>query len=158
MPRKTPDQWFEEYGESHQNHTNKLVHWICVPAITASLLGLLWSIPTLGFVGDQFLLNWATLFIALALVYYLWLSPPLAVGMLFFTAGIVGLISLHEKYIPSLELWWTSLGIFVLAWIGQFIGHKVEGKKPSFFQDLQFLLISPLWLLGFIYRRVGIRY
>jgi uncharacterized membrane protein YGL010W len=129
-----------------------------VPAITASLLGLLWSIPRPGFVGDQFLLNWATLFIALALVYYLWLSPPLAVGMLFFTAGIVGLIALHEKYIPSLELWKTSLGIFVLAWIGQFIGHKVEGKKPSFFQDLQFLLISPLWLLGFIYRRVGIRY
>jgi uncharacterized membrane protein YGL010W len=158
MPGKTPDQWFEEYGESHQNHVNKLVHWICVPAITASLLGLLWEIPRPGFVGDQFLLNWATLFIALALVYYFWLSPPLAVGMLFFTAGIVGLISLHEKYLPSLELWQTSLGIFVLAWIGQFIGHKVEGKKPSFFQDLQFLLISPLWLLGFIYRRVGIRY
>jgi uncharacterized membrane protein YGL010W len=128
-----------------------------VPAITASLLGLLWEIPRPGFIGDQFLLNWATLFIALALVYSFWLSPPLAVGMLFFTAGIVGMIYLHVEYL-SLKLWQTSLGIFVLAWIGQFIGHKVEEKKPSFFQDLQFLLISPLWLLGFIYRRVGIRY
>ena len=108
-------------------------------------------------VAERFLVNWATLFIALVLVYYLLLSIPLAIGMLLFTAGIVGLISLHEQYI-SLELWQTSLGIFVLAWIGQFVGHKVEGKKPSFFQDLQFLLIGPLWLLGFIYRRVGIRY
>ena len=144
MPRKTPDQWFEEYGESHQNQTNKLVHWICVPAITASLIGLLWSIPTPDFARDPFLLNWATLFIALVLVYYLWLSIPLAVGMLLFICGIVGLIYLHEQYLSLLELWQTSLGIFVLAWIGQFIGHKVEGKKPSFFQDLQFLLISPL--------------
>ena len=78
--------------------------------------------------------------------------------MLLFISGIVGLIYLHEQYLSLLELWQTSLGILVLAWIGQFIGHKVEEKKPSFFQDLQFLLISPLWLLGFIYRRVGIRY
>ena len=90
------------------------------------------------------------------------LGTPVVMGVaayiLFFTAGIVGLIYLHEQYLSLLELWQTSLGIFGLAWIGQFIGHKVEGKKPSFFQDLQFLLISPLWLLGFIYRRVGIRY
>ena len=157
MPKKTPDQWFEEYGESHQNPTNKLFHWFCVPAITASLLGLLWSIPTPVFAEQQLLLNWATLFIALVLVYYLWLSIPLAVGMLLFTSGIVGLICLHQEYL-SLQLWQTSLGLFVVAWIGQFIGHQVEGKKPSFFQDLQFLLIGPLWLLGFIYRRLGIKY
>ena len=157
MPKKTPDQWFEEYGESHQNPTNKLFHWFCVPAITASLLGLLWSIPTPVFAEQQLLVNWATMFIALVLVYYLWLSIPLAVGMLLVTSGIVGLICLHQEYLP-LQLWQTSLGIFVVAWIGQFIGHQVEGKKPSFFQDLQFLLIGPLWLLGFIYRRLGIKY
>tara|TARA_B100000809_G_scaffold264074_1_gene318919 strand:- start:3314 stop:3700 length:387 start_codon:yes stop_codon:yes gene_type:complete len=128
-----------------------------VPAITASLLGLLWSIPTPVFAEQQLLLNWATMFIALVLVYYLWLSIPLAVGMLLVTSGIVGLICLHQEYL-SLQLWQTSLGIFVVAWIGQFIGHQVEGKKPSFFQDLQFLLIGPLWLLGFIYRRLGIKY
>ncbi len=128
-----------------------------MPAITASLLGLLWSIPTPVFAEQQLLLNWATMFIALVLVYYLWLSIPLAVGMLLVTSGIVGLICLHQEYL-SLQLWQTSLGIFVVAWIGQFIGHQVEGKKPSFFQDLQFLLIGPLWLLGFIYRRLGIKY
>ena len=50
------------------------------------------------------------------------------------------------------------MAIFVLAWIGQFIGHKIEGEKPSFFEDLQFLLIGPDWLLGAIYQKLGIRY
>jgi len=52
----------------------------------------------------------------------------------------------------------VSLGIFVIAWIGQFIGHKIEGKKPSFLEDLQFLLIGPAWLLHFIYKKLGIVY
>jgi uncharacterized membrane protein YGL010W len=157
MARKKPDEWFDEYGESHQNHQNKLLHWVCVPAITASLLGLLWSIPTPAIAEQSELINWATLFIAVVLVYYIWLSIPLAVGMLLFTSAIVGLILLHEQSV-SLQLWQTSLGIFVVAWIGQFIGHKIEAKKPSFFQDLHYLLIGPLWLLGFIYRRLGIQY
>jgi uncharacterized membrane protein YGL010W len=42
--------------------------------------------------------------------------------------------------------------------VGQFIGHKIEGKKPSFFKDILFLLIGPLWLLSFIYKKVGISY
>jgi uncharacterized membrane protein YGL010W len=60
-------------------------------------------------------------------------------------------------YAP-LPLWAVSLIIFTGAWIGQFVGHKIEGKKPSFFKDLQFLLIGPAWLLSFIYRKIGITY
>ena len=55
-------------------------------------------------------------------------------------------------------LWQTAIVIFVVAWIGQFVGHKIEGKKPSFFKDLQFLLVGPMWLMHFIYKRVGISY
>ena len=55
-------------------------------------------------------------------------------------------------------LWLTSLTIFIAAWIGQFIGHALEGKRPSFFKDLQFLLIGPLWLLAAAYRRLGLSY
>ena len=69
--------------------------------------------------------------------------------------------ALHKKgayikyYDP--EVWRLSLAIFIVAWIGQFIGHKIEGKKPSFFEDLQFLLIGPAWLLSFIYNKLGIK-
>jgi uncharacterized membrane protein YGL010W len=48
--------------------------------------------------------------------------------------------------------------IFILAWVGQFIGHKIEGMKPSFFQDLQFLLVGPMWLMHFVFKKLGLRY
>jgi uncharacterized membrane protein YGL010W len=151
----------DEYSENHRNETNKLVHWICVPAIVISLLGLLWSIPVpyvfhtirIGRVS----LNWAIIFMMLALIYYTRLSLPLAVGMLF-----IGTFFLYVNYLllrsGVLPLWAFSLIIFSLAWIGQFWGHKVEGKKPSFLKDLQFLLIGPVWLLHFLYRKAGIGY
>ena len=59
---------------------------------------------------------------------------------------------------PQTGLLILSVSIFVIAWIGQFIGHKIEGAKPSFFEDLQYLLIGPAWLLHFIYRKIGISY
>ena len=93
----------------------------------------------------------------LALGYYVRLSPQLAVGMLLVWLLMAGMLRFVGSYAP-LPLWAVCLIIFVLAWIGQFWGHKVEGKKPSFLKDLQFLLIGPLWLLHFIYRRLGWQY
>ncbi|MEM7156685.1 MAG: Mpo1-like protein [Myxococcota bacterium] len=150
---KTADQWFELYGESHQNATNKLIHWLCIPAIVLSLFGLLASIPVTF--GASWL-NPATLVLGLGLGFYLLMSVRLALGMFVVSTGLyLGAIALEALPMP---LWVSSLLIFVVAWIGQFIGHIIEGKKPSFFQDLQFLLIGPLWLLGFVYRRAGISY
>ena len=159
---KSIDTWFEEYGESHQNPINKKLHWICIPAIVFSLIGLLWSIPHGYFVGifpGQYspYLNWATIFMGLILLYYLRLSIPMAIGMLVFTLGVLygNNYVIHNIQLP---LWKFSIILFVIAWIGQFIGHKIEGKKPSFFQDLQFLLIGPAWLMGFIFRKLRIKY
>lgn len=151
----------DEYGESHQNPTNKAVHWICVPAIMVSLFGLLWSIPTpYLFMEVHFgpvALNWAVLFLALALIYYLRLSVSLAIGMLF--AGILFLCIIYQlSQITLLPLWSISLLIFAAAWVGQFWGHTIEGRKPSFLKDVQFLLIGPVWLLHFIYKKLGIGY
>lgn len=158
---KSIDHWLEEYGESHQNPTNKTIHWICVPLIVFSLAGLLWSIPHGYFAGilpaalDPFL-NWATLFLLFALCYYFVLSKTIFLGFIPVIALVLG--GNFAILQAGLPLFWVSLSIFVAAWIGQFIGHKIEGKKPSFFQDIQFLLIGPAWLLHFVYRRVGIAY
>ncbi|HEX7046267.1 MAG TPA: Mpo1-like protein [Gammaproteobacteria bacterium] len=154
---RTADDWFREYGESHQNHTNKALHWVCVPAIVFSLIGLLWSLPRPEFFTNVSpWLNWGTLFVAAAMIYYAVLSLPLALGMIIVSALVLwGNHALAQLETP---LWQISLAIFVIAWIGQFIGHKIEGKKPSFFKDIQFLLIGPIWLLGFVYRGIGIRY
>ncbi|MEM7475854.1 MAG: Mpo1-like protein [Planctomycetota bacterium] len=157
MTSRTPDQWFDEYGESHQNRLNKILHWICVPSIVASLLALLWAIPVPASVAPWPGINWATLTMLSCLGFYLRLSWQLAVGMLGFVALIV-LAILGFEQLDLAPLWLAAIIVFVLAWIGQFIGHKIEGKKPSFFQDIVFLLIGPIWLLGFIYRKLGIRY
>lgn len=155
------DLLLEEYGESHQNQTNKLIHWFCVPAIFFSVVGLIFSIPTgflpsaLPFLGS--FANWATLVLALILIYYVSLSAPLTLGMLFFSAICLALANFISLYFPG-KLWAISLGIFVIAWIIQFFGHKIEGKKPSFFKDIQFLMIGPAWLMHFIYKKLGVAY
>jgi uncharacterized membrane protein YGL010W len=149
--------WLSEYGASHQNPTNKLLHWICVPPIVLAVMGFLWAAPVPGaFSALSPWVNWATLAAAAAVVYYLLLSPSLAIGI----ALAFGVLLVIVQWLASLAwpLWLSSLAIFVTAWIGQFIGHAVEGKRPSFFKDLQFLLIGPLWLLAAAYRRLSVPY
>lgn len=149
--------WLSEYGASHQHPTNELLHFLCVPPIVLSVMGLLWSLPVpAAFAALSGWLNWASLAAAAALIYYLLLSPALAVGVLLGFAALLALT--RELALLPWPLWLTSLVIFVLAWIGQFVGHAVEGKRPSFFKDVQFLLIGPLWLLAAAYRRFGVPY
>ena len=155
------DSLLLEYGESHQNKTNKLIHWFCVPAIFFSVVGLVFSIPS-GFLADQlpFLgdyANWATLTLFLVLIYYITLSPPLTFGMLLFSVFCLFLANYLALSFPGM-LAYISLAVFVLAWIVQFYGHKIEGKKPSFLKDVQFLMIGPAWLMHFIYKKIGVNY
>ena len=152
----------EEYGESHQNSFNKFMHWICVPAIVNSIVWLFWSIPNSPIIylfpyTDPTYLNWALVITLLVLFYYFTLSQPIFFGMAAILTGFL----VFTNFIERMQLaptWKISLAIFVVAWVGQFIGHKIEGKKPSFFKDILFLLIGPLWLLSFIYKKVGISY
>jgi uncharacterized membrane protein YGL010W len=154
---RSVSDWLSEYGASHQHPTNKLLHWICVPPIVLAVMGLLWSVPPLpAFATVSPWLNWATLAAAAALLYYLWLSPRLAGGVLIAFVALL-LVTRALARLPW-PLWETSLVIFIVAWIGQFIGHALEGRRPSFFKDLQFLLIGPLWLLAAAYRRLSVPY
>ena len=159
---KKIDRLLNEYGQSHQNDTNKLIHWICVPLIFFSIVGLIWPIPhqvlnDLIPIEPAAIVNWASLALFLVLIYYLSLSIPLFIGML-----DVAIINIYICYIIDVRfdtpLWIISLIVFVLAWIGQFYGHKIEGKKPSFLKDIQFLLIGPAWLMHFILKKLGISY
>lgn len=156
---KSIQSWLDQYGESHQHSLNKKIHWICVPAIMFSLVGLWWSIPSdyMPIIFEGFRLNWAIILTLIIIIYYIYLSSKMALGML-----IIGFTLLGGNYYLDnnliTPLWKVSLIIFVVGWIGQFIGHKIEGRKPSFFQDIQFLLIGPAWLLSFVYNKLGIKY
>ncbi len=150
------DRLLDEYGESHRNPVNKLIHWICVPAIVWTVVALLWAAP---FPGEATIgpvpLNWAVIVLVLAQIYYFALSLPLGAGLLAVNVLMLWLAAQVEASSPW-PLWAVAVVIFVVAWIGQFIGHAIEGKRPSFFKDLQFLLIGPAWLLSFVYRRLGL--
>lgn len=149
------DRLLAEYGESHKNETNKAVHWICVPLIVWSIFALLWALPVPAAMGAVAGLNWATVSLVLAVVYYTFLSVPLALGFAAFGALCV----VATLTVQSIAPLWIVAGVaFLAAWAAQFWGHKIEGKKPSFLKDVQFLLIGPAWLLHFLYRRMGWAY
>lgn len=128
---KTINEWFDEYSESHQNKTNKMIHWICVPTIYFSIVGILAHFSALL----------TAVLLALAFIFYARLDIVLAVAMAALTlimAWIIWVLPVGYGF---------YIALFIFAWIGQFYGHKIEGKKPSFFKDLQFLLIGPIWCL-----------
>lgn len=136
---RTVDVLLARYGESHRNPVNELIHIVCIPAIVFSLLGILWAIhPAV-----------ALIVVAAALAYYVTLSRGFALGM----AAMAGVMLALLAMLPDGTVLPTSIGVFVAAWIGQFIGHHIEGKKPSFFEDLRFLLIGPLFVLNILVRR-----
>jgi uncharacterized membrane protein YGL010W len=137
------DKLLDRYGEFHRNPVNKAIHWVCVPLIVWSALGALWSASPVA----------AYAAIGATMVFYLWLSLPLALGML----GAIALMVWPLTLLGSRVLI-VSIAVFVAAWIGQFIGHVLEGRKPAFLEDLRSLLIGPVWLLADLYRRLGIAY
>lgn len=153
------DLFFAEYGESHKNATNKLIHWICVPLIFWTILGFVSLIPSPHFCASHFGCISIVSIIAIVLVtlFYLRLSLLISFIMIF-----VMLLMEHFAYAVNIHFeknsWIVYLSIFIITWILQFVGHKIEGKKPSFLKDLQFLLIGPIWLLSFILKKSGIRY
>jgi len=156
---KKIDLLFAEYAESHRNSTNKLIHWICVPLIFWTILGFISLIPSkaIGFryIGEISYVS----FIAIGLVTIFYLRLSVLISLIMFFVMI-----LMESFAYGINIrfkgdsWMVYLSVFIATWILQFVGHKIEGKKPSFLKDLQFLLVGPIWLLSFVLKKLGIRY
>lgn len=150
---------FSEYAKSHRNPTNKLIHWICVPLIFFSILGFISLIPSphYCFSGLGCMSIVSTVILLIITLYYFRLSLIMGISML-----LLMIFSEYLLYQINISLsrnsWILYALIFIAAWIFQFVGHKIEGKKPSFIKDLQFLLVGPIWLLAFIYKRLNIPY
>jgi len=135
-------QWLSDYGDSHQNPINQKIHKVAVPGIFISVVGLIWSIPSVSFYG--YTLNWVWIAVIPVWAFYFKLSLSVFLMMLGFTLASISLVwSLEIMQLPVLLI---SLSMFASLWLLQFIGHKIEGKKPSFFDDLAFLLIGPIWV------------
>lgn len=153
---KDINQWLLEYGESHQNSTNKLIHWFCVPVIYFTIIGLLYSIPIEWGTVANIKINVGSIVALLIFVYYLLLSFKIAVGMLIFSAICLALSEYIYLLGGNMGLMITCIVLFVIAWILQFVGHNIEGKKPSFLKDIQYLMIGPAWVISALYKKLGL--
>jgi uncharacterized membrane protein YGL010W len=143
------------YGESHQNKTNILIHAVAVPSIFFVTVGLLWSIPVPVFIA-QFNINFAHIAAIPTLYYYFKLSGPIGAAMTLLTLLTFGGINLLVA--SGISVWQFSAVLFVVMWILQFVGHKIEGKQPSFLQDLRYLLVGPAWWWVHWLKRLNINY
>ena len=138
------DRLLAHYGESHRNPTNELIHFVAIPAIMLSIVGLLFALhPWVAYA-----------FVAASLVYYASLrSPVLLATMAVGTVALLALVHALGAYLVP-----VSAVVFVVAWIFQFVGHKIEGRKPSFFEDIQYLWVGPLFVVTQLYARLGVRW
>lgn len=150
------DRWFAQYSGDHRNATNQRIHVVAVPLILWSVIALLWCIPV-----PAALLQpgaWAGLAMFAAALFYLKASRPLGLGMAASFVVLGALTWWLHGALGTRGLLMLAGGVFVLAWIAQFVGHKIEGCKPSFLTDLVYLLIGPAWVLAKLYRVLGLRY
>ncbi|EGQ7831359.1 TPA: DUF962 domain-containing protein [Vibrio vulnificus] len=136
------EQWLDAYGESHQNSTNQKIHTFAVPGIFFSIVALIWSLPSLPL--PVLSLNWVWVVALPVWWFYYRLSLSVFLMMLGYTLASIALAwSVELLGMPLAEM---AVGLFIVLWIFQFVGHKIEGKKPSFFEDLKFLMIGPVWV------------
>ena len=150
------DRWFDSYSGDHRDATNQRIHVACVPAILWSVIALLWCIPSPAPLFRPGV--WAGVAMVAAALFYLRQSRRLGIGMAL-VFMLLGLLTrgLYEWLGPR-GLALVAVAVFVAAWIGQFVGHRIEGRKPSFLTDLTYLLIGPAWVLAKLYRRLGLAY
>ncbi len=143
-PVRQIDHLLDHYGQSHLNPRNELIHYLAIPAIVFSLIGILhWVHPYAALIA-----------IAASIVYYARLSNLFMVVMTLASALSLYLIGLMDRDV----LLPVCIALFVVSWIFQFIGHKIEGKKPSFFEDLQYLLVGPLFVLSKLFVKLGVKW
>ncbi|MFM8586556.1 MAG: DUF962 domain-containing protein [Gammaproteobacteria bacterium] len=154
------DRWFNAYSQDHQHPLNQRLHVFCVPAIVWSLMAILYAIPTPGALGS--LLPpfgvFAALLAGLSVIFWIWMSLPLGLGITALTLAGLWVNALILEAMGSVTLLAIGVAVFVIAWIGQFIGHHIEGRRPSFFTDLVYLMIGPPWVLAKGYRSLGLRW
>lgn len=146
------ETWLDEYSAAHQDSRNKSIHYYCVPAIAITTVALFWLVPIPGTSA-----NAGQILLIAASYFYGYLSTRLALGMLPIILATAAGIMLYQLHI-DIALWIPAASIWLIAWAMQFVGHQAEAKKPSFFDDILFLLIGPLWILAALYDKLGISY
>jgi uncharacterized membrane protein YGL010W len=152
---RSMQSWLDGYSADHRNPTNQVIHWICVPPIVWSVIALLWTVP----VPSAWLKPgaWAVFAMVLAFTWYWKHSHRLGAALLVFFVALAFFTAWLFELLGPVQLRWAAIAVFVLAWIGQFVGHQFEGHRPSFLTDLSYLLVGPAWLMEKLLRKLGFK-
>jgi len=149
------DIWLTRYESHHNNLTWPWVYWASVPMVVVGTVGALWNLP----IPEEFyeispLLNWGSVFLMAAAVYYFIISLSLAIGLLPFVVGVASLqVWLEQSDFSPPKV---AAGLMAAGIIGLWLGHRNENGLRALVEDLQTIMIGPAWLLSVIYRRIGI--
>jgi uncharacterized membrane protein YGL010W len=150
------DRYFAHYAADHQHPTNVVIHWVCVPLIVWSVIAALWVIPVPPSLGRPGL--WAGAAMLAAVLWYYRHSRVLGLTMALAMIALGLITEWLFRRLGSTGLLYLAIAVFVVAWVGQFVGHVLEGKRPSFFTDVFYLLVGPAWLMGKTLNRMGLRF
>ena len=151
------DEWLQQYSRHHADGADQLLHRLMIPLLVTSVVGLLWAIPVpTTFREATPVLNWGTIFLMAAIVYYFILSISLAFGALPIIASVVWAVMWLDRL--SYPLWMSSAALLITAWMGLRVSHRSPGLRPSLIGDLQYVMLGPVWLVSALYRRLGIPY
>ena len=141
---KTLTDQLAQYAAYHRDRRNIATHFIGIPMIVLAVQVLL-SRPVIANVGAP--ITPALLLTVLTCIYYLVLDRPL--GALMCALMAAGLAMAWPLAAQSTALWlWSGVGLFVLGWVIQFVGHIWEGRKPAFVDDIVGLVIGPLFVVA----------
>lgn len=146
--------WLDSYSADHQHPANRLLHWICVPLIVWCAIAMMWTIPVPPMIGRPGF--WSVAVLVLAFAWYWKHSHRLGAALLVALALLCVLTEFAYRQLGPHTLLLTAIVVFVIAWVGQFIGHAIEGRRPSFLTDLAYLLVGPAWLMDKLLRRAGL--
>jgi uncharacterized membrane protein YGL010W len=141
---KTLTDHLAQYAAYHRDPRNIGTHVVGVPMILLAVVTLL-SVPVamVGVVP----VSAATLITLAACIFYLRLDRRFGAVMTLLL--LLTLVAAHWLAGLSTANWlWAGIGLFVMGWAVQFLGHYFEGKKPAFVDDLMGLLIAPLFLVA----------
>ena len=138
---RTLEQQITQYAAYHRDRRNIATHFVGVPMIVFSVLLALVPFAVGG-------VNIALIALTLAAIYYIYLDRVLGTAMLIFLfASYLIAVYLNARIGHVGIVMGTAAALFAIGWIIQFVGHKYEGIKPAFIDDLAGLIIGPLFVM-----------
>ncbi|WP_233632659.1 hypothetical protein [Parapedobacter sp. ISTM3] len=164
-PRRQVDTYFEVLDKAYQHPTNRIIQWVAIPLFSFAVLGMVWMVPfpEIAFLkkhGYDMFLNWGSFFIAAMIYYYLRLAPTLSYAALL-TVGVFSFFIVQLEYVEQAggpAVWLVCAVLLLIALAALSVGKSMERTQAPFHTFWRLLVLGPIWLWHFVFRKLNIPY